>query len=72
MGSLGHTNGINGTNGTNGHHATREFEAIVVGGGFGGCYSLYNLRKEGFSTHLIEAGSALGGVWHWNSKKLLT
>lgn len=44
-----------------------HFDIIVIGGGFGGCYSLYKFRKLGFSTHLFEAGSALGGVWHWNS-----
>jgi len=37
-----------------------------VGGGFGGCYLLYKLRKLGFSVRLIDAGSSLGGVWHWN------
>lgn len=61
MGSLGHSNAVNG------HQEPRDFDAVVIGGGFGGCYSLYKLRNEGFSTHLIEAGSALGGVWHWNS-----
>lgn len=59
MGSLGQSNGVNG------HHPA--YDAIIIGGGFGGCYSLYKLRQQGYSTHLIEAGSALGGVWHWNS-----
>lgn len=56
MGSIDHSNGAGG-----------HFDVVVVGGGFGGCYSLYKLRKAGYSTHLIEAGSGLGGVWHWNS-----
>ncbi|OGE50186.1 hypothetical protein PENARI_c018G08314 [Penicillium arizonense] len=43
-----------------------ETDAIVIGGGFGGCYSLYKLREQGLSVKLIEAGSAFGGVWHWN------
>jgi cation diffusion facilitator CzcD-associated flavoprotein CzcO len=43
------------------------FDIIVVGGGFGGCKSLHTFRQLGFSVHLFEAGSALGGVWHWNS-----
>jgi len=51
----------------NGASHTPHYDAIVIGAGFGGCYSLYKLRKLGFSTHLFEAGSALGGVWHWNS-----
>ncbi|OLN86761.1 Baeyer-Villiger monooxygenase 4 [Colletotrichum chlorophyti] len=44
-----------------------DYEVLIVGGGFGGCYALHQLRKIGFSAHIIEAGSALGGVWHWNS-----
>ncbi|KAJ5777598.1 hypothetical protein N7520_000844 [Penicillium odoratum] len=43
-----------------------EADAIVIGGGFGGCNSLYRLRNLGLSVKLIEAGSAFGGVWHWN------
>ncbi|GLI80352.1 hypothetical protein PoHVEF18_008706 [Penicillium ochrochloron] len=43
-----------------------ETDAIVIGGGFGGCNSLYKLRNLGLSVKLIEAGSAFGGVWHWN------
>lgn len=43
-----------------------ETDAIVIGGGFGGCNSLYKLRNLGLSVKLIEAGGAFGGVWHWN------
>jgi cation diffusion facilitator CzcD-associated flavoprotein CzcO len=43
-----------------------ETDAIVIGGGFGGCNSLYKLRNLGLSVKLIEAGSDFGGVWHWN------
>ncbi|KAK1764529.1 Baeyer-Villiger monooxygenase 4 [Phialemonium atrogriseum] len=50
---------------TNGS-AAKSFDIIIVGGGFGGCYLLHRLRKLGFSIRLIEAGSSLGGVWHWN------
>ncbi|CAG9983278.1 unnamed protein product [Clonostachys byssicola] len=42
-------------------------DIIVVGGGFGGCYALWKFRQLGFSIHVFEAGSELGGVWHWNS-----
>lgn len=41
-------------------------DIVIVGGGFGGCYALYSLRKAGFSVKLIEAGSDFGGVWHFN------
>ncbi|VUC21570.1 unnamed protein product [Clonostachys rosea] len=44
-----------------------RYDIIVVGGGFGGCYALWKFRKLGFSVHVFEAGSELGGVWHWNS-----
>lgn len=44
-----------------------ELDALVVGGGFGGAYSLWKLRRLGLTTRLFEAGSAFGGTWHWNS-----
>ncbi|KAJ5908776.1 hypothetical protein N7495_001458 [Penicillium taxi] len=43
-----------------------ETDVIVIGGGFGGCNSLYKLRQLGLSVKLIEAGGAFGGVWYWN------
>ncbi|KAJ5108141.1 hypothetical protein N7456_004816 [Penicillium angulare] len=43
-----------------------ETDVIVIGGGFGGCNSLYKLRNLGLSVKLIEAGGAFGGVWYWN------
>lgn len=52
---------------SNGAGGQGYFDVIIIGGGFGGCYALHKLRKAGFSTHLFEAGAALGGVWHWNS-----
>ena len=42
-------------------------DAVVVGGGFCGVYQLSKLRKLGFKVRLIESGSALGGIWHWNA-----
>ncbi|KAK0387427.1 hypothetical protein NLU13_5739 [Sarocladium strictum] len=46
---------------------TISADVVIVGGGFGGCYALYALRKAGYSVKLIEAGSDFGGVWHFNS-----
>ncbi|GKT56418.1 cyclopentanone 1,2-monooxygenase [Colletotrichum tofieldiae] len=43
-----------------------DYEVLIIGGGFGGCYALHHLRKQGFSAHIVEAGSTIGGVWHWN------
>jgi hypothetical protein len=42
-----------------------ELDSVVVGAGFAGCYLLYRLRREGFKVKVVEAGSQLGGVWHW-------
>jgi cation diffusion facilitator CzcD-associated flavoprotein CzcO len=75
-----HTNGTNGThtNGTTHTQTTHtpsttnttppphDLDALIVGAGFSGCYLLHLLRPH-FSTLIIEAGSALGGIWHWNS-----
>ena len=44
----------------------RDFDAVVVGAGFGGLYMLHVLRKLGFSARVYEAGSGVGGTWYWN------
>jgi cyclohexanone monooxygenase len=44
-----------------------ELDVLVVGGGFAGMYQLDRLRTLGHSVKLYEAGSGLGGVWHWNT-----
>ncbi|KAJ9659427.1 hypothetical protein H2198_003156 [Neophaeococcomyces mojaviensis] len=41
-------------------------EALIIGGGMGGVYSLHRLRQEGYQAKLVEAGSYFGGVWYWN------
>ncbi|KIW09579.1 uncharacterized protein PV09_00451 [Verruconis gallopava] len=43
-----------------------ELDALVVGAGFSGCKLLHDLRKKGFKVKVVEAGSDLGGIWHWN------
>ncbi len=43
-----------------------DYDVIVVGAGFAGLYQLHRLRDLGMSVVLLEAGSALGGIWHWN------
>jgi len=43
-----------------------EFDAIVVGAGFGGMYMLHLLRKQGLNVLGIERGSGVGGTWFWN------
>lgn len=48
-------------------NVVRDVDALVVGGGFGGAYSLWKLRQLGLKVLLLEAGSEFGGTWHWNS-----
>ena len=43
------------------------YDAIIVGGGFGGIYQLIHLRDLGLKCKLIEAGSDFGGTWYWNT-----
>jgi cation diffusion facilitator CzcD-associated flavoprotein CzcO len=37
-----------------------------VGAGFGGIYLMHKLRQAGFKCKIMEAGSDIGGIWHWN------
>ena len=53
----------NGTSST----PTISVDALVIGAGFGGLYSIHKLRQLGLNVHLFEAGSSLGGTWHWNA-----
>jgi hypothetical protein len=43
-----------------------EFDAVIVGAGFGGIYGLYSLLKLGLSVRVIDAASDVGGTWYWN------
>jgi cation diffusion facilitator CzcD-associated flavoprotein CzcO len=43
-----------------------DFDAIVVGAGFGGLRMLLELRKLGVPARLLEAGTNVGGTWYWN------
>lgn len=44
-----------------------DFDVLVIGGGFCGVWALNELRKQNFKVRLLEAGTALGGIWHWNA-----
>src|SRR5215213_3581372 len=46
--------------------ASTDFDAIVVGAGFAGLYSIYRLRELGYSVRAFEKGDAVGGTWYWN------
>ncbi|MEH7747619.1 NAD(P)/FAD-dependent oxidoreductase [Neobacillus drentensis] len=43
-----------------------NYDAVVVGAGFSGLYTLHRLREAGFSTRVYEAGDGVGGTWYWN------
>ena len=41
-------------------------DAVIVGAGFGGMYMLHQLRKQGLTCRVFEAGTGVGGTWYWN------
>ena len=43
-----------------------DFDAIVIGAGVSGIYSLYRLRELGFKVRVFETGTDVGGTWYWN------
>jgi cyclohexanone monooxygenase len=43
-----------------------DFDAVVVGAGFGGLYMLQNLRQLDMSVKVFERGGGVGGTWYWN------
>ena len=43
-----------------------DFDAIVVGAGFGGMYMTHLLTKQELSVRGIERGGDVGGTWYWN------
>lgn len=43
-----------------------KLEALIVGGGFSGLYTLYKLRQTGIDAKIFEASTELGGVWNYN------
>jgi cation diffusion facilitator CzcD-associated flavoprotein CzcO len=46
--------------------ADRNFDAVIVGAGFGGLCMLHRLRTMGLRARVFEAGSGVGGTWFWN------
>jgi cation diffusion facilitator CzcD-associated flavoprotein CzcO len=58
---------VNGTSVVNGDSKVEEFDAVIVGAGFGGIYLLHKLRKLGYKVKVLEAGKWFGGIWWWNS-----
>lgn len=48
-------------------HATADYDAIIIGAGFSGVRSLWELKQLGLTAKCFEAGSDVGGAWFWNS-----
>ncbi|MGH7046795.1 MAG: flavin-containing monooxygenase [Stellaceae bacterium] len=46
--------------------AATDFDAIVIGAGVSGLYTLYKLRELGLRVRLFETGTGVGGTWYWN------
>lgn len=44
-----------------------HYDAIIVGGGFGGIYMLKKLVDQGLSVKVIDAAGDVGGTWYWYS-----
>ena len=51
---------------SNVQQAPKQFDAVVVGAGVAGLYSIYKLREQGLSVQAFEAGTSVGGTWYWN------
>ncbi|KAH6871226.1 cyclohexanone monooxygenase [Thelonectria olida] len=45
---------------------TVDYDAVVIGAGFGGIRSLWELNELGLTVKCFEAGSDIGGAWYWN------
>ena len=44
-----------------------DFDAVVIGAGFGGLYSVYKLRDEqGMNVIGFDSAGDVGGTWYWN------
>ena len=44
-----------------------DFDAVVIGAGFGGLYSVYKLRNEqGLNVKAYDGAGDVGGTWYWN------
>ena len=40
-------------------------DAVAVGAGFAGLYMLYELRRQGLTVRVLEAGDDVGGTSYW-------
>lgn len=47
-------------------HKTTDYDAIVIGAGFSGIRSLWELRHRGLSVKCFDAAPDVGGTWYYN------
>ncbi len=45
---------------------TTDFDAIIIGAGISGMFTLYRLRELGMTARVFETGTNVGGTWYWN------
>jgi cation diffusion facilitator CzcD-associated flavoprotein CzcO len=45
---------------------TADFDAIIIGAGISGMFTLYRLRELGMTARVFETGTNVGGTWYWN------
>lgn len=43
-----------------------DYDALIVGAGFGGIYQCYSLKNLGLNIKVIDASNGVGGTWFWN------
>jgi cyclohexanone monooxygenase len=49
------------------HPTETDYDAVVVGAGFGGLYMLHKLRNElGMKVRVFDKAGGVGGTWYWN------
>jgi cation diffusion facilitator CzcD-associated flavoprotein CzcO len=46
--------------------ADASFDALVIGAGFSGLYTLHRLRQLGLRTRVLEMAENVGGTWLYN------
>jgi cation diffusion facilitator CzcD-associated flavoprotein CzcO len=51
---------------TKAQRAAAQFDAIVIGAGFGGLCALHRMRELGLRTRVLEMADGVGGTWYWN------
>jgi cation diffusion facilitator CzcD-associated flavoprotein CzcO len=43
-----------------------EFDAVIIGAGYGGMYALHRLRELGLKLRVYDQAGGVGGTWWWN------